>query len=1070
MLDSIIRFSLRHRMFVAAAAMLLLCYGGWEMTRLPIDVFPDLNRPRVTVLAEAPGMATEEVEALITFPLEAALNGAAGVLTVRSSSGPGLSVIYVEFDWGTNILDDRQIVAEKLAQATDRLPEGVAPHLAPISSLMGQIMLIGMWSEGDKTPAMELRTLADWDVRPRLLKVPGVSQVFTMGGGRRQFQVLVDADSLLSYGVTLHDVETALMESNVNVTGGHLVQQGPNEILVRSLGRIRSVDDLRKLVIKSRPERPVLLHQVARVIAAPQVKRGDSAAFVREATGHFAGGPAVVLTINKQPGADTIQLTEEVEEAIGQVRRTLPNDIRIEPQLYQHKKFIELAIENVTASLRDGGILVVIVLFLFLLNFRTTFITLTAIPLSIFVTVLVFQWFGLSINTMTLGGLAVAIGELVDDAIVDMENIFRRLGENRAAGSPKPPLLVVFQASCEVRKSIVFGTLIVVLVFIPLFALGGLEGRLFTPLSIAYIVSIFSSLLVSLTVTPVLSYWLLPGAPSLGHAHDGFLLGRLKKIAGRVIGLSLDAPMPILLGTAVAVLVSLVMLLRLERGFLPAFNEGAVQINVLLPPGTSLAQSNTIAGQVEEQLRGIDDITALVRKTGRAELDEHAEGVNTSEIIARLDPNSRRSREEILETIRAALDRSNLPGVTTSVEQPLAHMISHMLSGVKSQIAVKLYGDDLDVLRRGIRRMEAAVRDVPNVKDLFVEPQVTIPQLRIEMDREQLEIYGLQPGAVLHFVETAMQGRVVSQVLDGQRSFDLLLRMDERYREDLNSLERLSLELPGGGTVPLASVAKIYRSNGPTTINREGVRRRVVLQCNTSGRGLVDVVRDMQARIEPIERELEMGYFIEYGGQFESQQSASRMILGMSIISVAIMFLVLFSMFGSANFALQVLVALPTAMIGAVAALVLTGQTLTVASMVGFISLCGIASRNGILLINHYVHLVKLEGQTWSRQMIVRAGQERLAPVLMTALTSGIGLVPLALAAGQPGKEILYPVATVIIGGLISSTLLEFFVRPALFWKFGLPAGQRVIDQSDHDIPLEQEETTSAGRTAPITH
>jgi HME family heavy-metal exporter len=1047
MLNAVIRFSLQHRLLVVALALLLLGYGGWQLQRLPIDVFPDLNRPRVVVMTEVPGMAPEEVEALVTFPLESALNGATGVQTVRSSSGVGTSVVIVEFDWGTDIYVDRQIVAEKLSLAADRLPAGAKPQLTPISSIMGQIMLVGMWSEAGKTPPMEVRTLADWVVRQRLLTIPGVSQVTVIGGQRKQFQVLVDPARLLALGVNLREVETALENSNGNVTGGYLDGQGPNEYLVRALGRLQSLEDLEGLVVKIRGGRPVLLRQVARVVEGPEVKRGDSAARIRQPDGRFAGGPAVVLTVNKQPGTDTRKLTELVSDALDELRPSLPADIRIVPELYQQKQFIDLAIHNVIAALRDGGILVAIVLFVFLLNFRTTLITLTAIPLSIVATGLVFKWFDMSINTMTLGGLAVAIGELVDDAIVDVENIFRRLRENRQATEPKPALLVVFQASAEIRNSIVFSTVVIVLVFIPLFALSGMEGRLFTPLGVAYIVSILASLLVSLTVTPVLSYWLLPHARATLREREGLVLRGLKALARRVIAASLRVPKTVIGLALVAVATSGLLVARLESDFMPPFDEGVAQLNVLLPPGASLGRSKDVAAMVQRRLERIEGLEGFVVRTGRAEMDEHIIGVNMSEIIIRFNPRSGHSREAVLDEVREAM--ADIPGIVTSVEQPLAHLISAMLSGVQSQVAIKLFGDDLDALRAKAQEMKTIIAVVPGVRDLIVEPQIMIPQLRIELDRKQLARFGLTPGEVNRFVETAMHGRVISEVLVGQRTFDLFVRFDEPFREDLDALGRMSLDLPEGGTTPLASVAKIYQAGGPNTINREQVRRRIVIQCNTSGRGLVDVVADIQRRLEPIRKRLPTGYFIEYGGQFQSQQSASRLIAALFVVSLAGMFLVLFTMFRSVNFALQVMAALPMAFIGAVAAICLTGQTLTIASMVGFISLCGIATRNGILLLDHYLHLVRYEGETWSPAMLVRAGCERLAPVLMTALTAGIGLVPLAIAAGEPGKEILYPVATVIIGGLISSTLLEFLVRPALFYTIGLSAGRRLVEQHD---------------------
>jgi HME family heavy-metal exporter len=1045
MLNGIIRLSLRYRLVTIALALVLLVYGSVSLYQLPVDVFPDLNRPRVTVLTEAPGLAPEEVETLITFPLESLLNGATGVQTVRSSSGVGLSVIYVEFEWGTNIYVDRQIVAEKIAMAADQLPEGIQPVLAPISSVMGQIMQIGMWSEGGTTNPIEVRTLADWVVRQRLLTIPGVAQVVTMGGGRKQFQVLVSPDELQKYDLTLTDIEHAVAESNANATGGYL-NEGSREFLVRSLGRIQSLDQLNRIVVKSHDDRSVLLSQVARVVEAAQVKRGEAA---------VDGQPAVMLTIAKQPGADTRALTSAITRALENLQPSLPPDIRFNAAVYQQRAFIDLSIQNVIEALRDGGILVVIVLFIFLLNFRTTFITLTAIPLSIVVTGLVFKWLDMSINTMTLGGLAVAIGELVDDAIVDVENIFRRLRENNLRPHPLPALRVVYEASSEVRNSIVYSTILVVLVFIPLFALGGMEGRLFTPLGIAYIVSILASLLVSLTVTPVLSYWLLPQAKVTHRHHDGFVLRQLKSLAGVTIRLSVRHPVPILASVALLVLLSGWAATRLGRDFLPPFNEGSAQVNIFVPPGTSLETSDRIAAMVDQQLLQVEGVVAIGRRTGRAELDEHAEGVNVSEIIVSFDPASHRSREAILEDIR--LHVAEVPGVVMSVEQPLQHLISHMLSGVKAQIGIKLYGDDLELLRQFANQMQTAIQSVPGVKDLMVEQQVEIPQLQIRLDREQLAYFGLRPDDVNEFIETAMNGRQVSEILMGQQKFDLVVRLDEPYRQNATQLKRLAINLPSGGRAPLGSVADVVSSSGPNTIHRENVRRRIIVQCNTAGRDLAGVVSDIQSRLAPIQAKLPTGYFLEYGGQFESAQAATRKIALLSLLSISGMFLALYTLFRSVNLSLQVLAALPMAAIGAVAALIVTGQSLTVASLVGFISLAGIASRNGILLIAHYLHLVRYEGEAFTPAMIERAGQERLAPMLMTALTAGIGLVPLVLAAGEPGKEILFPVATVILGGLISSTLLDFLVHPALFWCFGRRDAENLLTPDEElDDPIAE--------------
>jgi CzcA family heavy metal efflux pump len=1054
-MNFIIRFALQQRLLTMAIALTLTAIGLWQIAVLPIDVFPDLNRPRVVIMTEAPGMAPEEVESLITLPIETTMNGAGGVEAVRSSSGVGISVIYIEFAYGTNIYTDRQIVNERLQLAQDRLPKGIAPQLAPISSIMGQILMLGLWSDDPKLEPLELRTAADWVVRQRLLAIPGVAQVFAMGGQRKQYQVLADPDAMMRMGVTLGDVERAVAESNENGTGGYLDRQGPNELLVRSLGRLNSIDELKNVPVTIRDGRPVLLANVAEVREGAQVKRGDSSAFVRvDEMGKdgWSGGPAVVLTINKQPGADTRRVTHDCLEALDELRPTLPRSMRIVP-VYSQRSFIDRAISNVAEALRDGGVLVVIVLFLFLLNFRTTFITLTAIPLSLVMTAIVFATFGLSINTMTLGGIAVAMGELVDDAIVDVENIFRRLKENRSASSPLNPLLVVFRASTEVRRSIVFGTAIVILAFMPLFALGGMEGKLFAPLGVAYIVSILASLLVSLTVTPVLSYWLLGFRNANFVERESPIVVGLKWLTSKAIRFSLAFPRFILIGTLLLVAIAGLFLSRLERDFLPPFNEGTIQLNVVLEPGTSLTASNTIAGSIEASLKRIDDVQRFARRTGRAELDEHAEGVNISEIIIELDPSSTRSREEQLAEIREAMNQT--PGIVTAVEQPIAHLISHMLSGVKAQVGIKLYGDDLGILRQKATEINAKISQIPGVTDALVEPQVTIPQLRIELDRDQLLQHGLSAANVNDYIQTAMNGKVVSEVLDGLRTFDLLVRLKNDYREDIDALKRLAIQLPEGGVLPLQGLAKIYEASGPNTINRENVRRRIVIQCNVSDRGVVDVVNDIRTALAPTVASLPAGYFIEYGGQFESQQSASRIIALLFAISLAGIFLVLFKLFGSANLSLQVMAALPMAFIGSVAALVLTGQTLTIAAMVGFISLAGIASRNGILLLQHYLHLVKFEGEQFDRKMIVRAGLERLSPVLMTALTSGIGLVPLVLAAGEAGKEILYPIATVILGGLVSSTLLDFFVHPALFWLYARQASERLVRQSHDEIALE---------------
>ncbi|MDX1966291.1 MAG: efflux RND transporter permease subunit [Planctomycetaceae bacterium] len=1041
-MNSLIRFSLQHRLLVVCLALVTLGLGARTMFGLPIDIFPNLTRPRVTVMTECPGLSPEEVETLVTFPLETAFNGATGVEAVRSASGIGLSVIYVEFGWNTDIYVARQTVNERLATVAERMPIGVKPELAPISSIMGQILMVGMYSRDEKTSPMEVRTLADWVVRPRLLTIPGVAQVITMGGGRKQFQVLVDPEQLVALDVTLQDVEQALRESNQNATGGY-VEQGSLEYLVRAVGRIQSLADLEQSVVKATAERAILLRDVAKVREGAQIKRGDCS---------VNGHPSVVLTIGKQPQGDTRQLTEAVTAALADLRKSLPDDIVMEGEIYQQREFIDRGIDNVLEALRDGAILILIVLFLFLLNLRTTFITLTAIPLSIVITGLVFYWTGMSINVMTLGGLAVAMGELVDDAIVDIENVFRRLGQNAALPVPRPALTVIYEASIEVRGAIVFGTMLVILVFVPLFALSGIEGRLFAPLGVAYIVSILASLLVSLTVTPVLGSLFLSGKSAQSHgAQDSPLLRLLKWLAAPIVRVSMHPlGLTLILGVVgVSVAVSGLLVTRLGTDFLPPFDEGAAQVNVVLPPGSSLGASNRVSAMVDAAFRRhiVDEahpqglVRHWVRRSGRAELDEHAEGVHVTEYVVTLNPDSGVPRAEALATLRQELEQ--IPGIEYEVEQPLAHLISHMLSGVSAQIAIKLYGDDLSVLRRKAQEIKTVISRIDGLAPPVVEPQQLIPQLRIELDREQLAAYHLTVGDVNDVIETALNGRVVSTILDGQRTFDLVVRLEDEYRTDFEQIRRLSLNLPQGGRIPLSMVANIYEAAGPSTINRENVRRRITIRGNATDRDLGSVAAEIRRVIEA-HVELPEGYFIEYGGQFQAQQEATRTMGLLSLVSLSGVFLVLYTLFPSTRIVLQIMFALPAAFVGGVIALCITGQTLTVASMVGFISLGGIAARNGILLVSHYMHLMREEGEGFTPEMVLRGSLERLAPVLMTALTAGIGLVPLVIGGHQPGKEILYPVATVILGGLVTSTLCEYVVHPGLFFRFSGRAAIRL--------------------------
>lgn len=1029
MLDRIILFSLRHRLFVVLAAVAVLLYGGWAVTRLPVDVFPDLNRPTVTVMTEAGGLSPEEVEALVTRPIEVSMNGAPGVRRVRSSSGVGLSVVYVEFDWGTDIYLDRQLVAERLQVAREGLPQDALPQLAPVSSIMGEILLLGVQSEGDHSSPLELRSLADWVLRQRLLTIPGVAQVTVMGGGVKQFQVLVDPEKLLAFGLTLEEVEQAAKLSQGNTTGG-FVTQGGREYLVRNLARSASVEDLANTVVAVRDGVPVRLSQVSEVKAGPAVKRGD---------GGMNGRPAVILAVQKQPGASTLELTEKVKEALAELRRTLPEDVHVET-LFEQAAFIESAIGNVEEALRDGALLVVVVLFLFLANVRTTAITLTAIPLSFVITALVMKAFGLSINTLTLGGLAVAIGELVDDAIVDVENVYRRLKENRQKEHPEPALRVIYRASSEVRNSIVFATLIVVLVFLPLFAMGGIEGRLFAPLGVAYIVSILASLGVSLTVTPVLCAYLLPQARFLEHG-DSAVVRALKHRARRLYEVSLAHPGVVMAGAAVLVLAAAATVPFLGRSFLPQFNEGTATVNVLAPPGTSLEESNRLGLLAERLIASVPEVHTVGRRTGRAEQDEHAEGVHYSELDVDFKEGGR-PRGEVLGDMRARLVQ--LPGVSVSVGQPISHRLDHLLSGIRAQVAVKIFGQDLDALRAKAEEVRQVMAEVPGIVDLQVEQQTLIPQLQVRLKREEAARLGVQPGAMAEQLEKAFNGVVVGQVLEGQRTFDVLVRYDDKARASAETFRRALVDTPSGARVPVSAVAEVVETRGPNLINHDHLQRRVVVMANVAGRDLGSAVEEVRARVA--ERvKLPVGASIAYEGQFESQQSATRLIALLSLVSLVGMFGVLYSHFRSVRLVLQVMLNIPLALVGSVAAVLLTDRTLSVATLVGFITLCGIASRNTIMMISHYLHLVEVEGERFSPELVVRGSLERLVPVMMTALTAGLALVPLALAAGEPGKELLHPVAVVILGGLVSSTLLDMVVTPAVFFRFGRPALERYL-------------------------
>jgi len=1030
MIDALIRASLSRRGLVLALAAGLLAWGAIAAMRMPVDVFPDLNRPTVTVQTEAGGLAPEEVEVLVTRPIEIAMAGAPGVERVRSTSAAGLSIVVVEFAWGTDVLVDRQLVTERLQEARATLPPGTEPSLGPVSSIMGEIMLVGLESPSSSVSAVELRRFAETTLVPRLEAVPGVAQVLALGGGLRELRIEPAPERMAAAGVTLEDVVAAARGATGASSGGFL-DTGPQERVVRVLGRTTDAAALARVAVPGPGGAPIPLGAIADVREATAVRRGDAG---------MNGRPAVVLTVKKQPRRDTLALTKELEKALVDLSPQFPGDAR--PRiLFEQARFIEAAIHNVEEALRDGAILVAIVLALFLLNVRTTAITLTAIPLSFAVALLVLRAFGQEINTMTLGGLAIATGEVVDDAIVDVENVFRRLRENRAAGSPRNPFAVVYDASREVRSSIVYATLLVVLVFLPLFALSGIEGRLFAPLGAAYVLAILASFVVSITVTPALALVLLPKARATAHAKDSPLVRFLKAVQARLLGPALARPMLPLGFAALLVAAAVAVVPFLGRTFLPPFAEGTATVNVLARPGISLEESARLGALAERRLFGVPEVMSTGRRTGRAERDDHAEGVHYSEIDVEL-ARSKRPLEAVLADLRAAL--ADLPGVRVSVGQPIAHRLDHLLSGVRAQLAIKIFGPDLPTLRTEAERVRGVLAGVPGIVDLAVEAQGVVPQVQVLVDRERLLAHGLAPGALNEHLATALGGEVVGEVLDGLVRTNLVVRLPEEVRADATRLAVLPVDVPHGGRVPLGALAEVRETFGPNQVLHEGGQRRIAVMANVAGRDLGSVVAEVERRLAA-EVHLPDGYRLELGGQFESQRSAQRTILVLSLVSLLLIYALLHGHFKNHATVLQVLVNVPIALVGAVGAVALSGGTFSIASLVGFIAVVGIASRNTILLISHYLHLIEFEGEEFTRATIVRGSQERLVPVLMTALTAALALIPLVLAHGEPGKEILAPVATVILGGLVSTTLLDTLVTPAAFLAFGRSAAEAAL-------------------------
>ena len=1022
MLDGVIRWSVHNRVLVLAMTAACLAWGGYVSTQVSIDVLPDLTAPTVTVLVEGHGMAPIDLEALVTFPIEAALNGASGVRRVRSATAVGVAVIWADFEWGQDIYRARQTVTEKLSAVAGALPDGVeTPVLAPLSSIMGEIMFVSL--ESDVHTPVALRTTAETLVRRRLLATPGVSQVTVIGGERRQFEVLVDPERLADYTIPLSTVEEALRGANLNTSAGFRLAGG-QEYLIQGLGRLDDLDAVGATVIGVRDTRPIRVVDVAELRIGESLKRGDASR---------NGRPAVILGIHRQPNVNTLALTSDLERALGEIDTTLPSGMALDTRLFRQADFIELALGNLTAALRDGTILVVLVTLIFLANLRAGAITLLAIPLSLLAAVVGLRIAGLSINSMTLGGMAIAVGAVVDDAIIDVENVTRRLRENASVppSDQRPTLDVVYHASREVRSSIVFATVIVMLVFLPLFFLVGVEGRLLQPLGVAYLISLFASLVVALTITPALCTYLLPGIQSIRTGREPVLAATLKRWYRRVLPRAMNHAGYVIGLAALLFAGAAATTPLMGRAFLPSFNEGALVISAVTLPGTSLQESNALGQAIERLLLEVPEVMSTARRTGRAELDEHVQGVESSEIDVRLEPGGR-PRAAVLTEIRERL--SLIPGTNITIGQPISHRIDHMLSGSRANIAVKVFGADLSLLRALGQEVVAAIQDTPGLVDLALEPQTDIPTVRVVFDRERLARHGVQAGQAALTLETALLGREVGQIVEGQMVFPLVLRYAPTDLVDLNTLWETRIDMPGGARVPLGSIAHIAEDRGPNFIGRENVQRRIVVTANVAGRDLGSVVTDLRARVGD-EVSLPQGYRIEYGGQFEAEVRASRVLAGLGCGAVVGIFFILMSAFRSARDAWIVMINLPLALVGGVVGVFLGDGVLSIAALIGFISLFGIATRNGIMLVSH-IRSVREQhvGSMSVRDAIVQGSVDRLVPILMTGLSTGLALAPVALRFGAPGSEIQAPLALVIACGLFSSTALNMFVVPAVYW------------------------------------
>ena len=1020
MLNKIINFSLNNRLLIVVASVLLIVFGSFVASEMEVDVFPDLTAPTVVVMTEAHGMAPEEVEKLVTFPIETSVNGATDVRRVRSSSSAGISIVWVEFEWDTDIFKARQIVNEKISAVGEKFPTGVGnPTMAPQSSIMGEIMLISLTA--DSTNQMDLRTIADWTIRPRLLATGGVAQVVTIGGEFKQYQILASPQKMKFYNVSLSELLKASEEANGNSSGGFINEYG-NEYIVKGIGRSNSVDVLGKSVIKEINGNPVKIEDVAEIKIGAAPKIGD---------GSVKGEPAVIMTVMKQPGTNTLELTDEIDAAITAIESNLSGDININTEIFRQADFINASISNIKKVLLEGTAFVVIILFLFLMNWRATAISLVAIPISLIVAILTLKGLGFTINTMSLGGMAIAIGDLVDDAIIDVENVFKRLKENalKPIKERKKKLKVIFDASFEIRTSIINATFIIIVAFLPLFFLSGMEGKLLAPLGIAFIVALFASLIVSITLTPVLCSYLLTKDKMLEKQHkESWLVERLQKLYVLLLEKVMRWKKTMIAGSLVLFALSMLAFSQLGRSFLPEFNEGSLVVSAVSLPGISLEESNKIGTNIEKELLTVPEIEITSRRTGRAELDEHAQGVNASEIDAPFTLGER-SRADFMVDVREKI--AGVSGANITIGQPIGHRIDHMLSGTRANIAIKLFGTDLNKLFSISNQIKSKIEGIEGLVDLSVEQQVEIPQIQIKAKRELLNHYGIAIGEFNEFVDVAFAGEKVSDIYEGAKTFDLIVRFDDENRGKIKNIRNTFIDTKEGKKIPLHYVADIVSSSGPNTINRENVERKTVVSANVAGRDQKGVVEDIQRTIEE-EISLPEGYHIEYGGQFEAEAEASKTLMATSFLSLLIIFLLLYQEFKNIKIAGIILLNLPLALIGGIFSIYFTSGILSIPAIIGFITLFGVATRNGILLVSHYKTLQD-EGLNLY-DTIIQGSKDRLSPILMTALTAGLALIPLAIAGDLPGNEIQSPMAKVILGGLLTSTLLNIFIVPVVYF------------------------------------